>query len=315
VPPSPEAQGKRQTEGEAEPLPGTRRKRPNNARERAAEATQLSNEGHLVNPLGRTDARGRTLRPERAKPIGESGAITISQLWGAYVAIFEDSFGIKDFLPQIMAPTRENVSRFFDDLRQKFLERTGYLPDNRDLHEYLRWFHQPERLKGLLAVGKRSGDRGYVTPYMLSGLVYIRSFYDQRLRHKAGKDDDLVSEGAARRRVLSKFLQEAYDEIREAHAQENEATLARLVVRYGYVIFAEWLYDYKGMDGSACKSRIIDLMAAYIKGCQNRDKAAEFLSSARESTEANVKVLDSSVWADWRETCRDLVSVAKDKVF
>lgn len=293
-----------------EPLVKKRKKgKVKSRREKIAEANQARAKGHLVPPLGKKDTRGRTLRPAQARDIGESGSVTIPQLWKAYCRIFEDAFGIEDLLPSIVADSRENVTRHFDEMKQRMLDVSGYEPTYRDLYEYLKWFHDPKRLKSLLAAGSKTGHRGYVHPKQLSGKVHLRRFYDQVLIKKAKGDE--ASERVASQRERTHFVQDAYDHIRRA--QGNDLEMAYCIVNYGYVIFAEWLRDYNGFDGSACKKRIVEVFRSYIEGSDDPEAALDFLSDAWKNTAANAPLFASDVWDDWEGTCSDIMAVIRDE--
>lgn len=286
---------------EGEPLLG--RKKAKSQKERTAEALILASKGHLVSPLGRPKKKGSKLTPSRAKPISDVGNITIPQLWAAYLEIFSKSFGLTDLLPQIMADTRENVSRFFDDIRQRFLECTGALPENRDLYEYLVWFHRPEHLKRIMS--RQTGHPGYIHPNQLKGVVHIKIFHDEVMKKK-GQRSEFVSERVMDQRKMTSFVMGAYQSIREARPED----MVYRLVNYGYVMFAEFLHDYHGCDASACRKRIIECMVGLLMAASDKAKAREFLSYAWKATENNEKCFTSAVWPDWREACKDMLDAA-----
>ena len=285
---------------EGEPYLG-KKKKPKTQKERTAEALILSAKGHLVSPLGKPKRKGAHLKPSMAKAVKDVGNITIHQLWATYVDLFGKAFGLPDLLQQVMADTKENVSRFFDDLRQRFLECTGVLPDNRDLHEYLIWFHRPEHLKPLF----KSNKLGYVHPNQLKGIVHIKMFYEEVLKKK-DRNGDFVSERVANQRQMTSFVMSAYEKLRSSDPSEH----VYCIVNYGYVIFAEFLHDYNGHDASACRKRVIECMAELIRAATDKKKAVEFLSYAWKATENNEKCFTSAVWPDWRESCKDMIEVA-----
>jgi len=288
---------------QGEPYLGKREKRKNTA-ERLAEAKELIAKGHLVSPLGKPKKRGRLLNPSMARPIKDSGNVTIPQLWAAYTDIFAKVFGLPDFLPTIFAATHENVSRFFDDMRQRFLDCTGTLPDNREIYEYLMWFHQPQRLKWLLSTNKKAGSPGYVHPNQLLGIVHIKKYHDAV--DKAEERKEVISERVADQRKMTKFVMSAYDKMRNAKNEE----MVYLLANYGYVIVAEFLHDYKSLDASSVKKRIIEMMVDLLKASSNKPKAVEFLRYAWKATEANEPCFQSAIWPDWREACKDMLDIA-----
>ena len=289
---------------EGEPLL-VKAKSPKTQKERRSEALVLSIKGHLVSPLGRPKKKGNKLVPSRARPVQGDGNVTIPQLWAAYIDLFGKSFGLPDLLQTIMADTKENVSRFFDDIRQRMLECTGYLPENRDLYEYLIWFHKPERLKGLLSVNQKSGNIEYVHPNQLKGIVHIKRFYDDVMKSR-NKNSEFVSERVADQHKMTTFVMEVYSKIRVASSEE----LVYCLVNYGYVLFAEFLHDYNDCDDSACRKRIIEVMVGLLRASTDKQKAISFLNYAWKATEVNEKCFVSAVWPDWREACKDMLDVA-----
>jgi hypothetical protein len=293
-----------------EPLVRKKRgKKKKTQRERVAEANAARAKGHLVPPLGKKENRGRKLKPSLARDIGESGSVTISQLWKAYCQIFSEAFGLENLLPSLISEYQENITRHFDEMRQRMLDVSGYEPSYRDIYEYLKWFHDAKRLKSLLQAGTKTGDRGYVHPNQLLGKVHLRKFYDQVLSR--GKKTNDTSERVSSQREMTQFVQDAYDHIRRA--QGNNLEVAYCIVNYGYVIFAEWLKDYSGCNGSACKKRIIEVFRLYVESSDDADAALDFLSDAWANTEENSSLFTSDVWEDWKGTCTDIMSLIKDE--
>lgn len=290
---------------DGEPLPGKTQK-VKTQKQRITDAAILSAQGHLVSPLGKPKKKGSKLTPSRSHPIKDVGNVTIPQLWATYVELFGKSFGLPDLLPQIMANTKENVSRYFDDMRQCFFDTTGSLPDNRDLYEYLIWFHKPERLKGLFNANKVVGSAGYVHPNQLKGVVHIKRFHDEVLVKGRGKNHEFASERVATQRKMTSFVLSAYEKMRKSTSDN----LVYCLVDYGYVLLAEYFHDYNGSDPSACRERIINMMVALLKAASDKRKAIEFLNYAWTATETNEKCFTSAVWPDWRESCKDMLDVA-----
>jgi hypothetical protein len=278
---------------------GKKKKNTGTQRERELEAQRLRADGHLVSPLGKPKPRGRMIKWKRARPIGDEGRVTIPQLWRAYNEIFKESFGLEN-LEEQMTPSKENVARYFDDMRQRFLDETGRAIDNRAIFGYLLWMHAPERLPGLL----KGGKKGIVHPNQLLGLVHIRRYYKEVLGRLENKDD--TDPGQAK----YQFLQDAYDQIRQAGSEI--IPLIQCMTNYGYVIFAEWLHDYHGMDGSKCKKKIIGILSEFLGKSKNVEAACRMLESATSSAEANEKLFQSAVWEDWRGNCADIVALAKE---
>lgn len=289
---------------DGEALPGKTQK-AKTQKERLADALVLSAKGHLVSPLGKPKRKGAKLVPSRAHPIGDSGPVTIPQLWAAYMDLFTKSFGL-ELLPNIMANTKENVSRYFDDMRQSFLEVTGFLPENRDLYEYIVWFHKPERLRGLLLANQKAGAIGYVHPNQLRGVVHIKKFYDDSIAKSQNERYKFMSDRVAKQRKMTTFVMTAYDKIRTA----GEGNIVYSLVSYGYVIVAEYLHDYKGWDASSCRQCIIEAMVALLKAATDKKKAIDFLNYAWKATETNESCFTSEVWPEWRESCKDMLDVA-----
>jgi hypothetical protein len=290
--------------------PKKKKREPKTARERQAKARQMRANGHVANPLGPPKRASRMLNPKRARTITDTGAVTIPQLWAAYIEIFGEAFGLPDELPLIMPGTRDNVSRFFDDMRDKFLRATGYTPDNRELYEYLKWFHEADRLRGLMS-RKKSGDPGYVHPKQVAGMVHLKRFHDQVLSRKKRDAAPSVSAASTERRRMTDFVRDAYERIRESEG--NDLKLAYCIATYGYVIFAEWMHDYKGASPSACKTRIVDLFSRFIARSANKQAARGLLGKAPGATEKNEGLFQSSVWHDWQEACSDIIDLAEQK--
>jgi hypothetical protein len=280
-------------------------KKEHTARERREEATRLTQQGHIVNPLGTPKRRGRVIHWRRAKVIGETGSVTVPQLWRAYHEAFEEAFGL-DNLDELIAPTKERVSQYFDDMRQRFLSEAGKVASNRTIHGYILWMHAPERLKGLL----RGSKKQFVHPSQLLGMVHIRRYYDQVLRVSEPDDGRHETEAGKQVRVRSQFIQDAYDRIRQAG---NDLALTYCVANYGYVIVAEWLHDFKGMDGSRCRRELIRIFSGFLRGSSDAGAAEEFLGSAWKAAEANEKLFVSAVWEDWRENCKDIIELSRER--
>jgi hypothetical protein len=281
---------------DGEALPG-KTQTPKTQKQRVSDALILSAKGHLVSPLGKPKRKGAKLVPSRAHPVGENGPVTVPQLWAVYMDLFTKSFGL-ELLPEIMANTKENVSRYFDDMRQTFLEVTGFLPENRDLYEYLVWFHKPERLRGLLQANRQAGSAGYVHP--------IKRFYDEAVVKSQNERYKFTSERVAKQRKLTTFVMSAYDKIRTS----GDDNLVYSLVNYGYVLVAEYLHDYKGWNASTCRQSIIEAMVALLKAATDKKKAIDFLNYAWKATETNEPCFTSEVWPDWREACKDMLDVA-----
>lgn len=291
---------------QAEPviLPKKDRPKARNARERRAEAVQLYNSGHLTNPAGRPKRKGAELVPSRAKPIGEDGNVTVPQLWAAYLKLFSDSFGL-EILPTIMASTKENVTKFFDQMRQKFIEVNQHDPSNRELWQYLKWFHEPKRLAGLMKAGKYSGNLGYVPPQQVLGSVHISQFYSTVL--KAKKQDGFASEGALKARETTEFFRQAISRLNEAWG--DSAAMFLLLLNYGYVITAEWMKDYKDLSPDECARHIIRIMADSHARVENKQASEAAMIKIWQATEKNFNIT-STVWDDWRAACAPFAKAA-----
>jgi len=288
----------------AQPLlgPKKRKKAHKTGQERLKEAVQDYGQGHITNPIGKPNTKGRMLCPTRARPIGESGAVTIAQLWKAYLEIFEHAFGNRDLLEKQMSGTRESLSSFFDMMRQKFLEYSGKSVDNRILYEYLVWFHDPKRVASMMAPNK-----GYVHPLQLMGAVSIKKFADQ---YVGVKKNELISEGVNKARVLTKFLTEAFDMIRDKH--KDDFGMIQCLVSYGLVVVGEYLNDFHGMTDSQCKEKMISVMARFIQNSKNKEKAKEYIAKIWDSTKIN-RAIESTIWPQWEESCKNFVNLAIEK--
>ena len=288
----------------AEPLIGAKRqsKARKTTKERLIEATQSYSEGHITNPIGKPDTRGRMLKPSRARPISESGSVTVAQLWASYLEIFANAFGESTILENLMPPTREYMTTFFGQMRQKFLDYSGKTVDNRVLYEYLVWYHDPKRLSQYYNPAK-----GFVHPLQLMGAVTIKKFADQ---HVGIKTNELISEGVIQARKLTQFLIEAFDIIREKH--EDNFGLVQCLTNYGFVVVGEYLNDYHGWDASRCKERMIEVLADFIVHSKNKENAKKFIARAWERTKTN-KVIESTIWTNWEEACKNFVSLAIEK--
>lgn len=275
------------------------------SKERLIEATESYSNGHITNPIGKADTRGRVLHPSRAKSISDTGSVTIAQLWSGYLDIFEHSFGNRSDLENIMPSTREYVTSFFSLMRQKFLDYTGKTVDNRTLYEYLVWFHDPKRVGGMVG-SKTSTNRGFVHPMQLMGSVTIKKFSDQ---HIGIRKDELLSDGVIKARKLTQFLIEAFDTIKDKY--EDNFGLTHCLTMFGFVVVGEYLNDYHGWDGSRCKERMIGVLADFIVHSKNKENAKKFVAKAWESTRIN-KVIESSIWTTW-EDCKNFVDLAIEK--
>jgi hypothetical protein len=285
----------------SEPVKPKRIKQPKNAAERRARAVALIQGGHLVNPLGTPRARGRRLKPTLTRPIGAEGGVTVAQLWAAFLELHRGAYGTSRDVEDEMQGTRENVSRYFDEMGQKFIDCCGYNPTRRDLYEYLRWFYDPSRL-----IRSSKGDK-QVYHAQLLGMVYIRRFYDQSLRFR-DKGSTPPSDKLAEARAVTKAVREAFDFFRVTDPA-NTSLLILNMVRHGVVLYAEYLHENEALDGRQAKKRIIDAMARYVGGSPNPSKAAEHVAKAIEQSR-RTPTIKSKVWLDWESECRDMVELA-----
>lgn len=293
-------------EMDSEPLIGkTKKKEPSTLRDRRVAALAMYDDGHVVNPLGKTRTKGHKLVPSKAKPIGQEGAVTITQLWAAYLTLFESSFGDRTILEGLLEGTRENISRYFDEMRQRFQDSAGYVADNRGLYEYLKWFHEPARISGLI---KYSVNKGFVHPNQVLGKVYIRRFYDQIITHK--NQPVVSSDNVVKYKHMSDFVRKAFDEIRGVWGTNDE--MIYCLVNYGYVIVGEFMHDVHGYGPSESKKSIIETMEAFIRGSSDKAAAINYLTKSWTTTERN-SAIESSIWPDWKSTCKDFVELAKQQ--
>lgn len=280
---------------------------PKNQSERRAEAARLHNAGHITNPLGKTDNRGRRLKPSRANPIGGTGGITDAQLYRFLTEKYDEN-GWHGVLENELAPFREHVSAQFDALRQKFIDTCGHKPDNRELHEYFGWFLEPERLRKFMSSARRAG-RDYPSWPQVLGTVYVRDFYDSVLKRRKSQGARRADADMDRAKDVVEYVRRAFDDMRRVEDDDSETVFC--IGRYGMVLYAQFLGDERGKDGSQAKERIISLMARFLQGAADKKLAMDFLQSTEKVTNSNHKLNDDcSIWPQWRETTSDVVRTA-----
>ena len=294
----------------SEPIPKGKARKRQTLGERAAEAASLIAKGHVVNPLGRPNVEGRKLKPGLAAVIAPNSesAVTIPQLFRAYVDVYDGAFGIPGLLEQQIPPTREFMEQFVGHLKQVFYDVCGYSPTNRDIWEYIKWFHEPEMLSSLKKFSNRIPDHpGIPHPNQLRGKVYVKTFYDRHLANKNPRPAEMMSRGELIAREAHKLVQEAYEELRNAGDRDFDLVLC--LVTYGYVIFSEYLRDTRDLNPSDAKQYIINLMARYVRKASDKASAERYLDGTHSTTE-KLPIQDSSLWQDWRVELKDAVKIA-----
>jgi hypothetical protein len=294
-----------------EPLESGDAKRKN-TQERVAEAIALHNRGHIVNPLGKVDNRGRRLYPERARPIGETGEPTDAQLYRFLHDKFEEN-GWHGVFVQEMLPFRDSVAARLADLRQKFMETCGCQAKNRTLYEYFRWFLDPSRLDVFMASAKRAG-RDYPAWQQMCGTVYLRRFYESEIKNPKARSEPSAGKKIEKIQDHIAYLQYAYDRIRKSENSELETV--RCLRDFGIVMYAQYLHDQRGLDGSEAKQSVIGLLTHFLNGFEGDDRAkgAKYLSSIAEITTDNEEYgNDNSVWPQWKETSGDIVKTSLER--
>ena len=280
-----------------------------NTQERMAEAVALHNRGHIVNPLGKVDNRGRRIYPERARLIGETGEPTDTQLYRYLHDKFEEN-GWHGVFVQEMQPYRDCVSARLADLRQKFMETCGCQAKNRTLYEYFRWFLDPSRLDMFMASAKRAG-RDYPAWQQMCGTVYLRRFYESEAKNPkaipamAGKKIEKIQEDI-------EYLQYAYDRIRKA--EDSEIETARCLREFGMVMYAVYLHDQRLLDGSEAKQSIVKFLTHFLQGFTDRVKGERYVKGIAEVTMENEECGNGNdLWPQWKETSGDIVKLALEQ--
>jgi hypothetical protein len=295
----------------SEPVVGAGPKKgPKNQQERMAEAAKLRDAGHVVNPLGRVDNRGRRLSPGRARQVGSTGGVTNASLYRYLVDKFDEN-GWHGVMEVELPPFRENVAAQFDLLRQKFIDSCGHKPDNRELYEYFEWFLEPTRLRKFLSSARRAG-RDYPAWPQMMGTAYAREFYDTCLKQKAAGRTRAGDADVDKIKGAIKYIRDAFERMR--NVEEDDTESAFCIGSYGFVLYAQYLHDEKSLDASGCKKRIIQIMVRFLKGAESKKPAMEFLRNAAKVTESNHKVNDDcEIWPEWRAVTADVVRTALEE--
>lgn len=295
-----------------EPINKGKVKRTKTQDERAAEAASLIAAGHIVNPLGKPNMSGRKLKPSLATAIdpNSQAAVTIPQLYRAYVEIYDAAYGMPGLLEEIMPATREFMENFVGRLKQVFYDVCGYTPTTREVWEYIKWFHDPEMLTQIRRHSNRIPDHpGVAHPNQLLGKIYVKTFYDRFLANKNPRPMDLMSKGEIEARKAHRLVEEAYDALR--NAGDSDFDLALCLVNYGFVIFGEYLRDVRDLGPSEAKKYIISLMARYLRKAGDKQSAARYLEQAYPTTEKQ-PIQDSTLWKDWKVEMQGAIDVASE---
>lgn len=298
----------------SEPLYEKKRvKRPKTEAERRLEATKQAAKGHIVNPNGTPDNRKKEVNWKLARDIGDTGAVTIPQLWRHLVKLWDKSFG-PGIIENMLSKDKSALTRTFGELRQTFITLFDFEPSNRDLAEYFDWFLEPKRLDSILNSGKYA-DPGKPKIEMhfrqLGGSVFLTRFYQEvilKRKQAEVKPTHGVEMSKADAAVL--ILDQRFSRLRATYDDNWKFLFA--MVQTGYALTAQFLYDEKGMTDSECRQRIIQCMAEFIRESSDKPGAVEHLKSGIENTKNNAHLLrkDVCVWFEWQEKTKDLIEVA-----
>jgi len=296
----------------SEPLmPTTKRKPkgPKNQREKMGEARQLSNAGHIVNPLGRVDNRKKELNWKLARDIGPDGAVTTPQLWRHLVKLWDDRFG-PGILENMLSNDKGAMASKFGDLKQQFINTCNHEADNRDLAEYFDWFLEPKRLNGILANAKYQCAKGSVHFNQLSGAVFIKRFYDEVIGRRKLKNPMLEPAIISKADEVSGLVEQMFSEFKAAYDDPHKFTLK--MVSNGFAMAAQYLHDEKELSDSECRQRIIHLMAEFIKSIPDHAKAVKYLRKGLITTKEHAPLLrkETCIWFEWEPKTKDLIDVA-----
>ena len=281
-----------------------------NAQERMAEAAILHNKGHIVNPLGKVDNRGRRLCPERARPIGEEGEPTIAELYAYLYHRFEDN-GWNGVFEREVQPYRDHANARFGELKQKFMETCGCVAKNRTLYEYFKWFLEPSRIDIFMASAKKAG-RDYPVWQQMCGIVYLRKFYESEMKSRKPSATLATGKRMEKLQAEQSYIEEAYGRLRKA--QDSEIETMRCMREFGIVMYAQFLHDEREYDGSKAKQSIVNLVAHFLGGFPDKVKGRKFMTLLSEATRQNEDVgNDNGIWPQWRETVEDIVRTAMEQ--
>jgi len=297
---------------DSEPLPRGKESGSQTQAQRAAEANRLIKRGHVANPLGKPNNRGRRLKPSAARPIdpNSKSGVTIAQLFRAYVEVYDQAFGVPGLLQDTIPATREYMETFVGRIKQVFYDVCGYGPTNREIAEYIKWFHDPAMLASIRKVSNRIPEHpGVPHPNQLLGRYYVRMFFDRHLSDKNPRPPELMSRGEIEARKTRKLVEQAYVELRNAGDKDFDQVLC--LVTYGFVIFSEYLRDERSLNPSNAKRYMINLMARYMAKAKDKASAKRYLERTHDTTE-RLPVQDSSLWGDWRTELKDAVKIACD---
>lgn len=289
-----------------------RKKRPKNSRERRAEAAKLHNAGHIASPAGIKDNRGRRLKPMLACTIGDIGAVSEPQLYRFLYERYKE-LGWEGVLEQELPPYREALAFQLNELRQNFIRTCSHNPENRDLYEYFKWFLDPSRLSGSMKTAAKVGQ-DHVSWRQIKGAACIRRFYDHVL---VGKKQASAAMSPPRgpniHAIRDEYIKEIFQKITES---VDDTDLVLHMLSYGFVMFAQYLHDMKGIsDPSECKKRIISLLVGYLRNQPNKAHAIDVVKRAGKTTRENTGVNRlNTVWPDnWKEATADFVNIALEQ--
>lgn len=283
-----------------EPLRSKKGKKNKTQKERRAEAIQKHNRGHIVNPLGGPNNSARRVLWRRARPIGPQGAVTVSQLMKHLCETWQDSIGTS---PEDQLPVdKYALQAWFDRLRQNFVDLCGYNPSYRELAEYFTWILEPRRFKNPQQLATLKVQQ-------IQGKVYVQQFYNtvllKRDTDKSATENPHVQKHGQSLELLNKAFKRIEDSL------GHNSTTVFAMVRYGYVVFAQFLHERKGISGNQCRKRIIETMAEFLEGYEQRSDGLKFFEDALKNTKELSYLYDKYfVWDKWQEQCVGLVEEA-----
>lgn len=281
-------------------------KRPRTERERRADAAQKSNKGHIVNPIGVTDNRKRIYDWKKPCDIEAAGSVTRSQLWRHLHKHYEAAFS-SDIEMQ-MSADRRSVDIFFEDIQAK-LQKFYKEADLRTVAEYFDWYFAPQQIQVILKEFKRVGT---FNVRQLCGEVGIRIFADKVLNLR--QLQKMSSERPSEAETMKTQTYKIWKEFEGSMLDQKE--FCRKIVKFGFALAAQYLFDEQRHSESECRQRIITTMASFIKEADKAGPEAlkatiEYLCLADGTTESYASHLTSEdLWFEWKQKTNDLIEVA-----
>lgn len=300
----------------SEPIFVKKTKQPKTAQEKRAEAVRLSNAGHLVSPLGRTNNRKKKLKPKLACDIEPTGKVTTAQLWKHLVNLWNDRFGV-GLLEKMVSTDKSAVASMFENLQQQFIKTCDeYKPDNRELSQYFDWFLDPKRLTGMLSFTKF--DKNTMVHWnALAGSTYIRKFYDQHILPKRyAQEEIIVVSGLPEAKINAekkKSIRQSYAKFRNSYDDAYDFGLE--MIRHGYVFTAQFLHEDKELTEDEIREKIIQTMVYLLQISNNKKSTVETLQGGLRRTEELMVMMPKriTIWYDWKEKTKGLIETAIEK--